>query len=205
MKKFVLSISRQYGCGARETSALLSVATGAKYYDKKALAHMAAEDGLDPSIFDHYDEKPINSFLYAASTEGLSMAFSSQMPMDERVFQATANAIRTAAAAEGSCIIIGRCADYVLEGRPDLVRVFLHADMESLVRRAVQVYGMAEKGCREKIQKIDKRRAQYHNFFSSQKWGTGDGYDLNIDVSKLGPQDTAKLIEVYLRLRGFLD
>lgn len=205
MKKFALSISRQYGCGARETGELIAKHTGAKYYDRALLARIAAEDGINPDLLDYYDEKPVNSFLYTASTEGISMTFSNlQMPMDERVFQATAKAIRSAAD-ESSCIIVGRCGDYVLRERPELVTVFLHADLESRMQRAIHVYGMAEKGCREKIQKIDRRRAQYHSFFSCQKWGTGDGYDLNIDVSKLGAEGTAKLIEDYLRLRGFLD
>ncbi len=204
MKKFVLTISRQFGCGAHETGTKLAEKLGIKYYDKELIARSAKDYGFDENVIAHYDEKPTKSFLYSIVTEGFPIAMSNQMPIDERIFQFTSETIQKVAD-ESSCIIVGRCSDYILKGRDDLVTVFLHADLDYRIKRVTEIYGVSEKESKDKIVKTDKKRAQFHNFRSPDKWGSGDLYDLNIDMTKLGVDKTVDLICEYLKIRGFID
>ena len=122
------------------------------------------------------------------------------LPINHKLFLAQFDAIR-AIADKGSCIIIGRCADYALEDYENCINIFIHADMKDRVKRAVEQYGLESDKPEEAIQKIDKKRASYYNFYSSKKWGQTESYHLTINSSLLGIDDTVKVILDFIRLK----
>ncbi|MCD7796573.1 MAG: cytidylate kinase-like family protein [Clostridiales bacterium] len=200
MKKYIVSIGRQFGCGAHEIATKLSERLNVPYYDKEIIKRAAKDSGFDESIFKFYDEKPTRSFLYNVSTDGLSSFSGNGVPFEDQVFQYQFDSIRKVAS-EGSCVIVGRCADYILKGDPGLVTIFLHADDEFRLKRVTEIYGLDEKSAAKEIKAIDKKRARFHNFYSDEKWGDAATYDLAIDVSKLGIDETVELIAHYIETK----
>lgn len=200
MKKYVITIGRQYGAGAHEISEKLSKRLGIPYYDKELLKQSAKDSGIDERLFKFYDEKPTKSFLYALSTEGFPMAFSNTENLQDKIFNYQYSTIQKLADKE-SCIIVGRCADYILKDYENLLTVFLHADYEYRLNRVINLYGVSAKESKDRINQNDKKRAQFHNFHSPDKWGGGETYDLNINVSRLGIDETVELIAKYAELK----
>lgn len=193
MKKYVISIGRQFGCGAHEIATKLSEKLGIPYYDKEIIKRAAKDSGFDENIFSFYDERPSKSFLYNMSTDGYTGFASNGIPLEDQVFQYQFETIRRFAK-EGSCIVVGRCSDYILKDHKNLFTVFLHADDDYRKDRARTLYGMTEKGAAKEIKAMDKKRARFHNFYSDDKWGDASTYDLSVNVSKLGSDGTVDLI-----------
>jgi cytidylate kinase len=193
MNKFVITIGRQFGCGAHEIAVKLSEKLGVPYYDKELIMRAAKDSGFDESIFTYYDEKPTRSFLYNISADGFANINSSGLSLEDEVFQYQFDTIRKVAD-EGSCIVVGRCADYILSESPNLLTVFLHADDDFRRKRAIEVYGIDEKNANREIKAIDKKRTRFHNFYCDNKWGDATTYDLSLDVSTFGIDNTVDLI-----------
>ncbi len=200
MKNYVISIGRQFGCGAHEIAVKLSEKLGVPYYDKEIIKRAAKESGFDENLFAFYDEKPTRSFLYGISTEGLNTVSNTGITLEDKIFQYQFDTIKSVAE-EGSCIIVGRCADYILKDMSGLFTVFLHADDEFRRNRVVQVYGVSEKDAGREIRITDKKRARFHNFYCDDKWGDVGSYDLAIDVSSLGIDGTVDLIASYVNIK----
>ncbi len=200
MKQYVISIGRQFGCGAHEIATKLSKKLGVPYCDKEIIKRAAKESGFDENIFKFYDEKFTTSFLYNVSTDGFSAITGSGMTLEDKIFQYQFDSIRKLAA-EGSCIIVGRCADYILRDTPNLLTVFLHADNEFRCKRAVSIYGIDEKNALKEIRNTDKKRARFHNFYSEKKWGDATTYDISVNVAKIGIDATVDLIADYINTR----
>ncbi len=197
MKNYVISIGRQYGCAGHEIATKLSEKLGIPYYDKEIIKRAAKDSGFDENLFSFYDEKPTRSFLYNVSTDGFASLSNSAVPLEDQVFQYQFDTIRKVAE-EGSCIIVGRCADYILKDNENLLTVFLHADDQFRCDRAVKIYGLSEKNVLKEIKSIDKKRARFHNFYCDDKWGDAETYDLSINVSRLGLDNTVELIADYI-------
>lgn len=197
MKNYVISIGRQYGCGANEVATKLSKALNIPYYDKEIIKRSAKESGFDENIFSFYDERPTNSFLFNMSADGLAGIGSNGLSLEDRVFQYQFDTIRKVAG-EGSCIIVGRCSDYILKDCPNLLTVFLHADDNFRLERINKIYGFDGKNAVKELKAVDKKRARFHNFYSDKKWGDAAAYDLSIDVSKIGIDGTVDLISHYI-------
>lgn len=198
MKKFIITIGRQYGCGAHEIVTKLSEKLGVSYYDKEIIKRAAKESGFDENLFKFYDERPTTSFLYNISADGFSAVGSPSLTLEDRVVQYQFDAIRKVADEE-SCIIVGRCSDYILKDTPGVVRVFIHGDDEYRINRVTKLYGLSQKDAVKEIKNIDKKRAKFHNFYSDEKWGDSFAYDLCINVSKTGLDGAVDLIEYYIR------
>lgn len=194
----IITIGRQYGSGGREIGERLAEALSVPYYDRKLLNVAAQKSGMCEEIFETHDEKPTNSFLYSlvAGTYG-----ENALPLNHKLFLAQFEAIRSIAE-EGPCVIIGRCADYALEDNPNLINFFIHADIKERVKRAVEQYGVAPEKAQETVIKTDKKRASYYNFYSSRKWGNVDNYHLTIDSSKLGIDNTIKVLLEYVKAKS---
>lgn len=201
MKKFVISISRQFGCGGSEIAEKLSKKLNIPYYDKEIIKRAAKDSGFDESLFIFYDEKPTRSFLYNISADGFSGIANAGKTLEEQIFQWQFDTIRKVAQ-EGSCIIVGRCADYILQEDPDLVKIFLHANDTFRRKRAVNFYGINEKNAAKEIKANDKKRSRFHNFYSDKAWGDAAAYDLSLDVSAIGIDNTVELIEYYLNKKA---
>lgn len=202
--KSVITIGRQYGSGGREIGSKLAAELGIKYYDKELLERAAKESGLCQELFENHDEKPTNSFLYSLVMDTYSMGYSSpaftEMPINHKIFLAQFNTIKNIAM-EGPCVMVGRCADYALADFPNLISVFIHANMDVKVKRIAEKYNLTESKAKETIIKTDKRRASYYNYYSSKRWGETTGYNLCVDSSALGIDNTVQLLKNYIELR----
>lgn len=198
MNPIIVTIGRQYGSGGREIGKKLAEALGIPFYDKELLTHAAQKSGFCQEVFEHHDEKPRGGFW---SAFGLSNYGSDYLPMNHQLFLAQFEAIR-AIAQEGSCVMIGRCADYALEENPNCISVFIHAKMEDKINRAVQSYGVDKEKVEDIIIKTDKMRASYYNFYSGRKWGDASNYQLTIDSSAMDIDSVVKLLQRFVELKG---
>ena len=200
----VITIGRQFGSGGRKVGKLLAEKLDIPYYDKELLAEAAKDSGICQEIFENHDEKPNRSLLFSLVT-GMQMhgdpgSMYMDMPLNHKIFLAQFDAIRRIAS-EGPCVIVGRCADYVLRDKPNAVSVFVKADICQRVERAESLYGVDPAKAEETVRKADKQRASYYNYYATATWGDVNNYDLCVDTGKLGIEGTVELIEQYLRLR----
>ena len=124
---------------------------------------------------------------------GYSSAGFNEMPMNHKIFLAQFDAIKKLAG-EGPCVMVGRCADYALADWPDCFSVYVHADMDARIRRIAQKYSLSDKKAKDMIIKTDKSRSSYYNYYTNKKWGDAQSYHLCVDSSKLGVENTAKVI-----------
>ena len=189
-----ITIGRQFGSGGREIGKKVAQALGIPYYDKEILAVAAKESGLSDEFLKSYDEKPTNSFLYSLVMGQQRLAPGVQ---GLTVEQLAANAQREAVlsvAEKGSCVIVGRCADYILRDKPGLVRVFICADHDARIRRVCHRDGISEKEAEEKLRKMDKARASYYSFHTDRKWDSAENYELCISSSFRGPDRAVQVI-----------
>lgn len=204
-KKLIITIARQYGSGGREIGGKIAAALGIPLYDKEIIKDAANEGDLHIEVAKKVDETAANSLLYTlamgSNVLGSSMTFGHTMPLNDKLFILQSDVIKRYAR-EGSCVIIGRCADYVLREETDLLRVFVYGDLEHRKERvAMRHPELKSSQIVDAISKTDKRRASYYNFYTGNKWGKYDNYDLAVNSSTLGIDGAAELILSYARTR----
>lgn len=199
----IITIGRQCGSGGREIGQKLAQKLGIPFYDRELLRLAAQQSGLAPENFELYDEVPTSSLLYSLSLGNHGVMLGQyDMPIHQKVFLAQFETIQTLADKGESCVILGRCADYALREREQVVKVFLKADPQARVRRLVEQYSdLTEKKAADQMVKTDKRRAAYYNFYSDSRWGNAEGYDLVVDSLRTGIDKTVDLIVTYANLR----
>ena len=190
MSNKIYTIGREFGSGGKAVGEALADRLGIELYDKELLQQAAKDSGFCEEIFENHDEKPTSSFLYSLvmdtySVSGYSSAPFLDMPLNHKVFLAQFEAIKKLAAQE-SCVIVGRCADYALADNPDCLNVFIHAPLDVRIRAVSKRENLTENKAKDLIQKQDKQRASYYNYYSSKKWGDSASYHLSLDSSKLG-------------------
>lgn len=194
--KSVITIGRQYGSGGREIGRLLAEKYDIPFYDNELLKVASEHSGIAEEFFIENDEKPVNSLLYMLST-----TYSQDtLPFNHQLFLAQFEAIRRIAK-EGPCVIVGRCADYALKDKKNVVNVFVHASMDARLDRAIKVYNIPAKKAEEYILRKDKQRAAYYNFYACRKWGAVDNYHLTIDSSYIPYEECAEMIAKLVELR----
>lgn len=203
MDKIYITIGRQFGSGGREIGKKVADALGIDYYDKELLAIAAKESGLSQQFLQSYDEKPTNSFLYSLVMGQQNMLGSVQggATVEQLATKAQRDAVR-AVAAKGSCVIVGRCADYILRDEPGLLRVFISSDHDWRIDHVVKRDGVTEKEAEEKLKKMDKARASYYSFHTDRKWGAAENYDLCINSAKLGTDGAVETILAFVKAMG---
>lgn len=203
----IITIGRQYGSAGREIGYKLADYFGIKLYDKEMLAVAAKESGICEEIFETHDEKPTSSFLYSLIMDTYSMGFSgstySEMPINHKVFLAQFDAIKKIAD-DGPCILVGRCADYALEERKDVINIFIHADLDARIRRIAREYDLTDAKAKDKIIKTDKKRASYYNYYTNKKWSDSSSYELSISSSELGIDGAVQAIIEYIKVKESL-
>lgn len=199
--KTVITIGRQFGSGGREIGDKLAKAYDIKYYDRELLARASKESGFCEEILMNHDERPTNSFLYNLVIDTYSFGYNSSsfvdMPISQKVFLAQFDTIKKVAE-EGPCVIVGRCADYALEGRDNVINLFIYADESFKVGRIMEQYNLDEAKARDMIVKKDKQRQSYYNYYTNRKWGKAESYDLCINSAVLGIDGSVKLIKQYI-------
>lgn len=199
--KTIVTIGRQYGSGGKEIGRKLADALGVPFYDEE-LANAATEStNAHPDVVKKADERATNSFLYTLvannGLRGISDAVQYEMPINDKVFISQSKYIKEVAA-KGGCVIVGRCADYVLDGNEKLLRIFLYADMDSKIKRIMQLYSMTEKQAKDKIVKTEKTRKTYYNYYTDRSWGNIASYDLCLNVGVIGIDETVEMIKSYI-------
>lgn len=188
----IITIGRQYGSGGKEIGEKVAQRLGYSFYDKEILTMAAEESGFSAAAMEHYDEKPSGSLIYSLYMSGA--ATSETLPLNQQLAFAQFNVIRKVAQGD-NCVIVGRCADYILREKKNLVTVFLHAPMEHRVKRVMNDKAITDPALAEKtIKKTDKARAEYYNFFTHKKWGEAGSAMLSVDTSMLDTDGIAALI-----------
>lgn len=183
----VVTIGRQFGAGGLAVGRLVAERLGVPFYDRELLSLAAKESGLSEAVFERHDEKPAGA-PFLASSWSLPFHVAAQ-PLGQQVFFAQFDAIR-AVAARGGCVIVGRCADFVLDGRSNVLRVFLRAPLEKRLARVMARGGDDEAAARKRIRLAEKDRAAYYDYFTDRKWGAAETYDLCLNTA-LFPSDEA--------------
>lgn len=196
----IITIGRQYGSGGHDIGKKLAEELNIPFYDRELLERAAKDSGLCQEIFESHDEKPTNSFLYSLVMDTYSMGYPSaafaEMPLNHKIFLAQFDAIK-AIAKEGPCVIVGRCADYALSDFPNVVNVFLYADMQDRIVRIARRHDLTDAKAKDLIVKTDKRRASYYNYYTSKKWGEASGYDICLNTATLGIDGTIHVIKEF--------
>lgn len=194
MKHKIIAISRQFGSGGRTVGKLVAQKLGIPCYDQEIIEKIAEESGFCPEFIKERGE-------YASSGSWLANAFSDRdyygNSIQDKVWFAQRKVILELAE-KGPCVIVGRCADYVLEDGYDCLKVFIHADMQARAKRIVEQYGENTQSPERRLRDKDKRRAAYYNFYTDRKWGDLNNYDICLSTSALGIEKCAEIIaEVY--------
>ena len=201
-KNTVITIGRQYGSGGREIGKKLSEILGIGYYDDELIALVAKNSGMSSEALSDVDEKATNSLLYTlamgGSLFGGNAALAYEMPINDKLYIAQSEVIKDLAKRE-ACVIIGRCADYVLKDCDNVLNIFIYADLEKRTARVAQRRQITDSKAKDIIIKTDKQRANYYNYYTSRKWGRVENYDLCIDSGKLGVDKAAELIANYIK------
>ncbi|MBQ9990706.1 MAG: cytidylate kinase-like family protein [Lachnospiraceae bacterium] len=193
----IITLGRQFGSGGREIGEKLAEYYGIKCYDKELLSRAAKESGFCQEMIESHDERPTNSFLYNLVMDTYSFGYNASsfmdMPISHKVFLAQFDTIKKMAD-ESPCIIVGRCADYALSEYKNCLNLFIYGNEEYKIKRIMKKYGVSEEKALDMMQKKDKQRQSYYNYYSSKKWGRADSYDLCINSSKYGIEGSVKLI-----------
>lgn len=198
-EKVIITIGRQFGSGGHEIGEKLAKKLGIKFYDKELLKVIAKESGLCEKVLESYDEKPTNSLLYSIVMDVYPSVMYSGPTIDQQIYQATYDTIRRLAS--DSCVIVGRCADYILRDCPELLSVFVHANSDFRAARVAEEYQVTDAKARDMLTKTDKKRASYYNFQSEKRWGAATSYNLCIESSALGIEGSVNLISDYIQYR----
>ena len=206
MGNHIYTIGRELGSGGYTVAKLLAERLGIRLYDKELLAQAAKDSGFCEEIFENHDERPTNSFLYSLVMDtytggNYSAAPFLDMPLNHKVFLAQFETIKKIAEKE-SCVIVGRCADYALSDNPDCINIFIHADLDVRIKNVSRNLNITENKARDIINKTDKQRASYYNYYTSKKWGDSKSYNLSLDAGKLG---TDNCVEMILKFRELMD
>ena len=190
MENFVITIARGFGSGGKTMGKMLAEELHVNYYDKE-LAKLASEDsGIHEGLFGIADEKVKHSLFQKKS----------DLTSEDSLFAFQAETIRKLAKSE-SCIIVGRCADYVLKGYPNLVRVFIYADREACIREVMERFHLSEKEAAKKIETVDKERSAYYKHHTGREWENAMNYDLCLNSGELGFEKCKEIIKGYMKVR----
>ena len=203
MKHFIINIGRQLGSGGRSIAAILAKHYGITAYDRNLIELAAKESGLSQEFFENADEKKSHGFFHsifsnraAANALGSNDSYLS----NDALFKVQSDIIRDLAEKD-SCIFIGRCADYILRDQPCCINLFFTANLEDRIARMAGEKNITPEQAAELIEKTDRRRADYYNYYSGKTWGAAESYDLCINTSHLGFEGTAEMLKGYIASR----
>ena len=204
MDNFVITIARQYGSGGRTIGEEVAKKLWISYYDKDIIRMASEESGIHEQLFGRADENVSTKQRFFAKSgiyKGeLIPPQSKDFTSDENLFNYQAKVIRDLAEKE-SCVIVGRCADYVLKENPNVVSVFIHADKKFCLERALERNSMTEKEMQKYIEKTDRFRGDFYRYHTGNEWADARNYDLCLNSGKLGFQKCVEEIKSYIKIR----
>ena len=197
----IITISRLNGSGGREIGKMVADQLDIPFYDYELIETAANESGFAKEVFENAESKATNSFLYSIAM-GMNVYGNQELgyntlSLDDRIYIAQSEVIRNFAK-EGPCVIVGRCADFVLRDMPNLVSVFIWADIDFRIKRAMERKELDEDNALAQMKKIDKQRKNYYNYHANNKWGESANYDLSIRSDTIGLESCANVIKAYI-------
>ena len=190
----IITIGRQHGSNGHDIARALAASLGYACYDKEIVDHAAANSNFSREIFESYDEKRVSAYIvptphYIGMNEGFRL--------NMKIATAQFDAIRKLAD-QGDAVFVGRCADYILRNREDLVRVFILAGTEFRIQTLMQRKGIGEDAARKLLKEVDKDRSSYYKYYTDQIWGESAYYDLCLDSSRIGVEGAVQVIRSYV-------
>lgn len=199
----IITIGREFGSGGKYIGQRLAEELGMKFYDSKLLERVAKERNIDINLLNENDEKHKKSFWYTLAMASMSVSDSvnslTELPSEDKYFIELAKVIEEIAN-EGNCVIIGRCSNVILKDRKDTLNIFVYSSDEKFkIARKVEFSGLEEKKALKLMHKKDKERAAYYSYYTNKVWGDRESYDLMIDSSRLGIENTIKFIKDYVK------
>lgn len=200
MNKHIITISRSYGSGGRQVAKAIARELDIHYYDKELMTMVSMEHGINMSIVSGADEKHEESRFKKYTSQEIASPSSKKYLSKENIFNMTAGIIKDIADKDESCVIVGRCAHFVLQDRPDVIRVFIHADDEDLITNAIKYDGCDRDEAIRRIDRINKERAAYHRYYTNHEWNDARCYDLCLNTSKISIEKCVEVIEKYIEI-----
>ena len=191
-KKIVITIAREFGSGGHEIGEIIAKELGISFYDTKLIDLSAAESGLTPEYVKEHEQKLANNLLFDLYEQNYAYV-NEEMPPLDTLFMVQSKVIRDICEKE-SCVIVGRCADYVLKNNPDCFNIFIHADKKFRIERIIKEYGIAPDMAEKELERKDRDRTNYCKHYTHRIWGMASNYNLTIDSSIFGPEKSAALI-----------
>ena len=201
-KHIIICVGRQLGSGGHDIARMLALDFNAKYYDRELLNLAAKESGFSEKFFEQNDERKgfLRGLFNLGSPHVNSGSVYNSSISQESLFKFQSDAILKAASL-GSCVFVGRCADYVLRDRDNVVSIFITASMEFRILQIMAKQQLDKPLARKYIEQHEAQRAAYYNYYTGKKWGSAESYDLCIDTSVLGLQATEHFIAEFIRKR----
>lgn len=201
MDKVVITIARTYGSGGRTMGKMLAEELGIKCYDREILRFASDESGINEALFGEADEKLKSSSLFRIAKKNYGGEVippdSDDFVSNDNLFNYQAKVIRQLASEE-SCVIIGRCADYLLKDWKNCIRIYCHAPLESCIKREREKSGLQEKEIIKKIQRIDKHRRDYYKFYTGHEWNDANNYDMCINTASMSYDEILEAVKVFV-------
>lgn len=196
----IYTFEREFASAGHIVGERLAQKLGIPFYDSQIVDLAAKNAGVNRKLFEGFDEKPTNSFLYSlvmgTYTAVNPVTQSPSLNISDRLFAEEAEIIRKAAD-DGPCVIVGRCSSYILRDRPNVARIFVTADMDFRIHHAVHDLGLPENRIEDEIGKRDKKRSNYFNYYTGQKWESASSYDLSVSTSKLSIDGAVEMVLAY--------
>ena len=199
----IITIGRQFGSGGREIGKAIADKLDIPFYDRELITLASERSGVTKELLEQADEQATNPFFQSfASTSfmaGGRLSLPTEISINDKLFFAQADIIKKAAD-EGSCVIVGRCADYILRDHPSCVNFFIHADLDFRIRRVAELYDLHPNDAKNTILKTDKKRASYYNYYTNKDWDNIGSYDLAVNSAYLDIEKTTDLLLDYANL-----
>lgn len=194
MKKKVITVSRQFGSGGRSIGKAIAEKLGYAYYDSELVEKVAKETGFDPSyIADAGEYAPGKSMLSYAFSSATPHGAGSSMSASDYLW-ATQSRIIMDLAEKGSCVIVGRCADYILRDRDDCLNIFIHASKKYRAKRIVELYGERDKSPQKRLDEKDAKRKVNYKYFTGREWGATENYHISLDSGVIGHDECVDIV-----------
>ncbi len=201
----VITIGRQFGSGGKDVGKLIADSLGIPFYDKELVELAAKKSNISYEAVKEIDERATNSLLYSIVTgsfgvKGLNAPLFYEMPMNDKFFIAQSEVIKEVAQ-QGDCVIVGRCADYVLSSEEDVdvISVFVYSPLDFRTLRVAESMNLTLNRAKDYIQKTDKQRRTYYDYYTSHEWGKMQNYDICINTQKIGIEKAAEMVVNYLK------
>ena len=203
MGKMVITIARSYGSGGRTMGKLLAKDLGLKYYDRELLRLASDKSGINENLFGEADERIKSTSLFkiakrAYNGEPISPD-SDDFVSNDNLFRFQAKVIKELAAQE-DCVIIGRCADYILKDNPDVIRLYCYAPLADCMERERKLSGLCDREIIKKIQRVDKHRADYYKYYTGNEWNDARNYDLCLNTSSMSYDELIQVVKSYISI-----